>query len=78
MRIDDPIFSGSVVGSDAVVSLSGSFTGSGTIENAATASKLRFSASFGLGIENTFNFDGTQNEVINIDTSSVHFIEGCR
>ena len=76
MRIDDPIFSGSVVGSDAVVSLSGSFTGSGTIENSVTASKLRFSASFGLGIENTFNFDGTQNEVINIDTSSAHFVEG--
>ena len=76
MRIDDPIFSGSVVGSDAVVSLSGSFTGSGTIENAVTASKLQFSASFGLGIENTFNFDGSQNEAINIDTSSAHFVEG--
>ena len=76
MRIDDPIFSGSVVGSDAIVSLSGSFTGSGTIENSVTASKLRFSASFGLGIENTFNFDGSANEVVQIDTASAHFIAG--
>ena len=75
MRIDDPIFSGSVVGSDAVVSLSGSFTGSGTIENAATASKLKASASFGLGME-SFNFDGSTNQVISVDTASVHFISG--
>ena len=75
MRIDDPIFSGSVQGSDAVVSLSGSFTGSGTIENAATSSKLRASASFGLGME-AFNFDGSTNQVISIDTASAHFISG--
>ena len=75
MRIDDPIFSGSVQGSDAVVSLSGSFTGSGTIENAATASKLKASASFGLGME-SFNFDGSTNQVISIDTASAHFISG--
>ena len=52
-----PEFSGSVTGTEAVVSLSGSFTGSGTIENAQTASKLKASASFGLGME-AFNFDG--------------------
>ena len=75
MRIDDPIFSGSVQGSDAVVSLSGSFTGSGTIENATTASKLKASASFGLGME-SFNFDGSTNQVISIDTASAHFISG--
>ena len=72
----NPEFSGSVTGTQAVVSLSGSFTGSGTIENAVTASKLKFSASFGLGIENTFNFDGTNNEIISVDTSSTHFISG--
>ena len=72
----NPEFSGSVTGTQAVVSLSGSFTGSGTIENAVTASKLKFSASFGLGIENTFNFDGANNQIISVDTSSTHFISG--
>ena len=43
MRIDDPILSGSVLGSSAVVSISGSFTGSGHIETssyAVTSSKI--------------------------------------
>lgn len=70
-----PEFSGSVTGTEAVVSLSGSFTGSGTIENAQTASKLKSSASFGLGME-AFNFDGSTNQVISIDTASIHFISG--
>jgi len=70
-----PEFSGSVTGTQATVSLSGSFTGSGTIENSVTASSLNFSASFGLGIE-TFNFDGTSNQTITIDTASAHFITG--
>ena len=71
----NPQFSGSVTGTEAVVSLSGSFTGSGTIENAQTASKLKASASFGLGME-SFNFDGSTNQVISIDTASIHFISG--
>ena len=71
----NPQFSGSVTGTEAVVSLSGSFTGSGTIENAQTASKLKSSASFGLGME-AFNFDGSTNQVISIDTASIHFISG--
>ena len=70
-----PEFSGSVTGTEAVISLSGSFTGSGTIENAATSSKLIASASFGLGME-AFNFDGSTNQVISIDTASAHFITG--
>ena len=70
-----PEFSGSVTGTEAVVSLSGSFTGSGTIENAQTASKLKASASFGLGME-AFNFDGSTNQVISVDTASIHFISG--
>ncbi len=43
MRIDDAILSGSVLGSSAVVSISGSFTGSGHIETssyAVTSSKI--------------------------------------
>ena len=37
MRIDDAILSGSVVGSAATVSLTGSFTGSGHIATASIA-----------------------------------------
>jgi len=37
MRIDDAILSGSVLGSSAVVSISGSFTGSGHIETSSYA-----------------------------------------
>jgi|AOAMet_66_BLW_10_1038536.scaffolds.fasta_scaffold08473_1 hypothetical protein len=43
MRIDDAILSGSVLGSSAVVSITGSFTGSGHIETssyAVTSSKV--------------------------------------
>jgi len=47
MRIDDAILSGSIVGSSAVASLSGSFTGSGHITLADTAS-LVISASYAL------------------------------
>ena len=47
MRIDDAILSGSIVGSSAVVSLSGSFTGSGHITLADTAS-LVISSSYAL------------------------------
>jgi len=74
----NPEFSGSVTGTEATISLSGSFTGSGHIDTANTASKLTFSASFGLGIENTFNFDGSSNQIINLDTASNHFISGAR
>ena len=53
MRIDDAIFSGSVIGSDATISLSGSFTGSGHITLAdtasvATTSSYALTASFAL------------------------------
>ena len=71
----NPKFSGSIEGSQAVASLSGSFTGSGTIENSATASKLQASASFGLGME-SFSFDGSTNQVLSINTASAHFISG--
>ena len=37
MRIDDAILSGSVLGSSAVVSISGSYTGSGHIETSSYA-----------------------------------------
>jgi hypothetical protein len=37
MRIDDAILSGSVLGSSAVVSITGSFTGSGHIATASNA-----------------------------------------
>ena len=47
MRIDDAILSGSIVGSSAVASLSGSFTGSGHITLADTAS-LVISSSYAL------------------------------
>ena len=71
----NPKFSGSVTGTQAVVSLSGSFSGSGTIENAQTASKIANSASFGLGME-PFVYDGSSNQIITLDTSSAHFTVG--
>ena len=76
MRIDNAQFTGSATGTQATANLTGSFTGSGHIDRANTASRLEFSASFGLGIENTFNYNGSSNQSISIDTASVHFIEG--
>ena len=82
MRIDNAQFTGSATGTQATATLSGSFSGShegsGLRLTQVTASKLLFSASFGLGIENTFNFDAQSNQQISIDTSSAHFIIGAR
>jgi hypothetical protein len=50
MRIDDAILSGSVVGSAATVSLTGSFTGSGFI----TSASYGITASYALNVE-SFN-----------------------
>lgn len=48
MRIDDAILSGSVVGSSATVSLTGSFTGSGHIATASIVLAPAISASYAL------------------------------
>ena len=80
MRIDNAQFTGSATGTQATATLSGSFSGShegtGARLTQVTASKLLFSASHGLGIENTFDFDATSNQSISVDTGSAHFIDG--
>ena len=80
MRIDNAQFTGSATGTQATATLSGSFSGShegtGARLTEVTASKLLFSASYGLGIENTFDFDATSNQSISVDTGSAHFISG--
>ena len=80
MRIDNAQFTGSATGTQATATLSGSFSGShegtGARLTEVTASKILFSASYGLGIENTFDFDATSNQSISVDTGSAHFIDG--
>ena len=80
MRIDNAQFTGSATGTQATATLSGSFSGShegtGARLTQVTASKLLFSASYGLGIENTFDYDATSNQSISVDTGSTHFIDG--
>ena len=79
MRIDNAVFTGSLLGSEAEAFLSGTFSGSfqGLGENLTEIGNFKYSASFGLGMV-SFSFDGSDNQIITLDTASEHFISGAR
>ena len=78
MRIDDAILSGSVVGSAATVSLTGSFTGSGHVATASFLLGTVESASYAVTASYALNSVGFTSEVetanFNFEVDTFHII----